>query len=551
MKDSLIKSKEDGKQSISNAPVNKQPETVQSGFEDNSPESVSMRDFQSRVDDSEEMQGLSKYQDKISEDTSDDSPVKKPNNTGIPDDLKTSIEQLSGYSLDDVKVHYNSAKPALLGAYAYAEGTNIYVGPGQEKHLAHEIWHVVQQKKGVVKANTQLGNDSGTLVNTEKSLEDQATKMGDKATETKTTEEDTELKTATASGPVQMLTQPNQNVIHAGDDEMDLSSEQQDMQIAALLVDAGKALGPFTQIFNKLKVDTKASTKKIDQQKKVKYKANHPKVLDVDDSTQEGDIMYHQHTERPIMETKKLAATGMGGLKGEERIKQKMNTKYAGAGKNAVNEINDVVRGTLAFENFEEMLGALNTIEELVGHDFGDFTYQIARVKQIYTPLSALLYGDVKLNLKVKSGSDYDGDAFDHNCELQLNTIEMLKGKGTSQGHGAYVKWRNLDEEHWQNEGSALPVKLKNMTDEGTTKYRSRARQAVFSSHDAYLKADKARRKDSHFEAVVEKVKEIGGNTAEVLPEYFSEQTFEQVATEFDDHYGDFISGNSSILKEE
>lgn len=543
MKDSLTKSKEDGQESISNDQVNQQNQT--SDHEDLSPEAVKMREFQSQVDGSEEMQDLSKYQDDIGKKTKE----KKPNKTGIPDDLKASIEQLSGYSLDDVKVHYNSEKPALINAYAYAEGNNIYVGPGQEKHLAHEIWHVIQQKGGKVKGDTQV-DDSGTLANTENSLENQATKMGDKATKTKVTEEEVDLKTSTASGPIQMLSQPNQDIISAGNDEQDLSSEQQDKQIEALLADAEKALGPFTQVFNKLKLDTNASTKKIDQQKKVKYKKDHPKVQD--GTVQEDDIMYHQHTQRPIMETKNLKATSMGKLKGKERIKQKMNTKYAGAGKNAVNEINDVVRGTLAFENFGEMLTALNVIESLTGTagGFDGFSYEIARVKQIYTPLSALLYGDVKLNLNVKSGSDYTGEAFDHNCELQLNTIEMLKGKGTTQGHGAYVKWRNLDEEHWKNEGSALPVKLKDMTDEATTKYRSRARQAVFSSHDAYLKADKARRADSDFDAVVEKVKELKGNTVDDTAEYFSEQTFEQAATEFDANYGRFLQQNNDVLKE-
>jgi hypothetical protein len=544
MKDSLVKSKGDEKQSIANDPVNKQPETVTSVMEDNSPEAVSMRDFQSKVDGSEEMQELGSYQDKITGD-------KKPNKTGIPDELKASIEKLSGYSLDDVKVHYNSAKPGEIGAHAFAEGNNIYVGPGQEEHLAHEIWHVIQQKKGDVKPNTELGDNSGTLANTDPSLEDQATKMGNKATKTETTEESTNLKTATASGPVQMLTQPNEHIISAGNDHEDSSEAQQDAQIAALLVDADKALGPFTTIFNKLKLDTGASNQKIDQQKKVKYNADHKKVKDESDPTAEGDVMYRKNTDRPIMETKKLKASGMGELKGAKRIKQKMNTKYAGAGKNAVNEINDVVRGTLAFEDFGKMLTALDTIQRLVGHDFGNFTYDIARVKQIYTPLSALLYGDVKLNLKVSSTSGYDSDAFSHNCELQLNTIEMLKGKGTSQGHGAYVKWRDLDEEHWKNEGSALPVKLKDMTDEVTTKYRSRARQAVSASHDAYRKADIKRRKDANFDAVVEKVKEIGGNTPDTNVEYFSEQTFEQEAAAFNASYGKFIKGNISVLESE
>ena len=63
---------------------------------------------------------------------------KKENKTGLPDNLKTGIENLSGMSLDDVKVHRNSAKPAALQAHAYAQGTDIHLGPGQEKHLPNE-----------------------------------------------------------------------------------------------------------------------------------------------------------------------------------------------------------------------------------------------------------------------------------------------------------------------------------------------------------------------------------------------------------------------------
>lgn len=39
---------------------------------------------------------------------------KKTNITGMPDHLKGGIEKLSGFSMDDVKVHYNSAKPNQL-----------------------------------------------------------------------------------------------------------------------------------------------------------------------------------------------------------------------------------------------------------------------------------------------------------------------------------------------------------------------------------------------------------------------------------------------------
>ncbi len=79
------------------------------------------------------------------------------NKTGIPDKLKTGIESLSGLSMDNVKVHYNSSKPAQIGALAYAQGTDIHIASGQEKHLAHELCHVVQQRQGRVKPTLQMG----------------------------------------------------------------------------------------------------------------------------------------------------------------------------------------------------------------------------------------------------------------------------------------------------------------------------------------------------------------------------------------------------------
>src|SRR6185295_19096597 len=93
---------------------------------------------------------------------------KKANHAGLPDNLKSGIENLSGHSMDDVKVHYNSSQPAQLNAHAYAQGTNIHIAPGQEKHLPHEAWHVVQQKQGRVKPTMQMKgkvniNDDGGL----------------------------------------------------------------------------------------------------------------------------------------------------------------------------------------------------------------------------------------------------------------------------------------------------------------------------------------------------------------------------------------------------
>jgi len=101
-----------------------------------------------------------------------------PNRTGLPDQLKAGVESLSGVSLDSVKVHYNSPKPAQLNALAYAQGTDIHVASGQEKHLPHEAWHVVQQHQGRVQPTTQV---KGIGVNDDTGLEHEADVMGAKA----------------------------------------------------------------------------------------------------------------------------------------------------------------------------------------------------------------------------------------------------------------------------------------------------------------------------------------------------------------------------------
>ncbi len=100
------------------------------------------------------------------------------NKTGLPDRLKAGIENLSGLSMDDVRVHYNSTKPAEVQALAYTQGAEIHVAPGQENHLAHEAWHVVQQKQGRVKPTLQAKE---LKLNLDRRLEAEADTMGAEA----------------------------------------------------------------------------------------------------------------------------------------------------------------------------------------------------------------------------------------------------------------------------------------------------------------------------------------------------------------------------------
>jgi hypothetical protein len=104
-----------------------------------------------------------------------------PSRSGLPAQLKAGVEALSGLAMDDVRVHRNSPEPARLGALAYAQGSDIHLGPGQERHLPHEAWHVVQQKQGRVQATAQM---KGLAINCDTGLEAEADRQGSRLSTT-------------------------------------------------------------------------------------------------------------------------------------------------------------------------------------------------------------------------------------------------------------------------------------------------------------------------------------------------------------------------------
>jgi GNAT superfamily N-acetyltransferase len=109
----------------------------------------------------------------------DNTAAGRAHGTGLPERLKAGIETLSGLSMDDVRVHYNSSKPAQFQALAYTQGVEIHIGPGQERHLPHEAWHVVQQKQGRVRATAQM--KGGVAINDDAALEREADVIGRRA----------------------------------------------------------------------------------------------------------------------------------------------------------------------------------------------------------------------------------------------------------------------------------------------------------------------------------------------------------------------------------
>ena len=161
MKTHLDKATENKKLTTASSLAQSQSPQATFQFEDNRPEAIAQQ----------------KLQKEVAQHVHQKAPAQlKKNNTGLPDSLKTGIENLSGLAMDDVKVHYNSNQPAQLQAHAYAQGTAIHLAPGQEKHLPHEAWHVVQQKQGRVKPTLQLKGKIN--VNDNKGLEKEADVMG-------------------------------------------------------------------------------------------------------------------------------------------------------------------------------------------------------------------------------------------------------------------------------------------------------------------------------------------------------------------------------------
>lgn len=99
----------------------------------------------------------------------------------LPSNLRSGIESLSGMDMGGVRVHYGSTLPARINALAYAQGSDIHLAKGQERHLPHEAWHVVQQRMGRVRPTLQEG---GVGINDSAALEHEADRMGERALRT-------------------------------------------------------------------------------------------------------------------------------------------------------------------------------------------------------------------------------------------------------------------------------------------------------------------------------------------------------------------------------
>ncbi len=70
--------------------------------------------------------------------------------TGIPSVMKKSFEQSSGFSFDDVRVHYSSEKkPAQLHAHAYTQGNDVFLLLRDRKNICLMSWDMWFSRKAI------------------------------------------------------------------------------------------------------------------------------------------------------------------------------------------------------------------------------------------------------------------------------------------------------------------------------------------------------------------------------------------------------------------
>ena len=396
---------------------------------------------------------------------------KKENNTGLPDILKSGMENLSGLSLGDVKVHHNSDKPAQLQAHAYAQGTDIHLGPGQEKHLPHEAWHVVQQKQGRVKPTMQM---KGKLnVNDDASLEREADVMGVKAfqnignsqpqvAQMAFLDNDAGLeKEVDVTGAKMQLKPHSQNNILKGSSSNSIQLVEQDLESQdwdTLLGQAKEAQVKFSTIFEELISSTGAMKETYVKTKKSM----------VPNPATKGKTMV------PAYSKKDVAYSGVAPLKGKERSTQKAEEKYEGN----YSQILDVVRGTLTYSSFNNMIEGMRIV--LDNESLG---YKVVRCKQTYENKdgntgSQTLYGDIKMNIQEEDSG--------HICEIQFTLKDFIDVK--QKGHHSYEEMRTHN---------PFGDKVLDAMEGKDKKTQGHIKNAIHGSYAAYTNARIAIEKDA------------------------------------------------------
>ncbi|BBM82805.1 eCIS core domain-containing protein [Candidatus Uabimicrobium amorphum] len=409
--------------------------------------------------------------------------VSSENKTGLPDNLKRGIERLSGMDMSDIKVKYNSPEPAKVNAHAYAQGTNIHVAPKQEKHLAHEAWHTVQQKQGRVRPTKSIG---GVPVNDSKSLEREADVMGKRASVIGRLISQFKVKEPVSEQRSRLV--PIQRYIVNDDDQVvklfpsKEEKEEQKVLLEELNTKVRSKIAELEDFHPKhldtlvwsamLKVDENPDRKftikdivsyikHFGAEKKLKGTETEDQLETSDQKLDTDEIVGADVDPAALKHAKELTmiyavaveeAKRLGNLtnlllmKGGEKAKVVVR-KFPGVKsmdraafkavikkKGETKQIADILASSLVFDDVEDLKDALPGIRAYLDNNKDNVT--LVNIKNRFTTPSPQGYRDILMNVKLASG---------HVGEIQLHISKMIAAK--KKGHKLYEDERELSEE--------------------------------------------------------------------------------------------------------
>ncbi|MEB3210974.1 MAG: DUF4157 domain-containing protein [Leptolyngbyaceae bacterium] len=484
----------------------------------------------------------------------------------LPDDVQSDMGSAFNTDFSCVNVHTDSESNHLnesISSRAFTTGNDIYFRQGEyqphskggQELLAHELTHVVQQSGGgqVNRKPTvqRKGDESATPVMEVSSLpatsaqegmtvgpagdryEQEADSVASEVVQQIHLSDPSQNQTASPSsthiGRRAIAAKPYTNQAHAPSQRTSASAMQrhpvqcfreveqgngktevlQDANLdsaEALIADGGKVEAKFSEILNQVAKGSGANVETYEVTKKAKNTDGSEK------KTQNG---------RQIYTTKKEKLTGGAPLKKKDRIDQKVAQKYGGD----FGKVLDIVRGTIAYDDCDKLIGGLNFLKELCGarEDLkivrSKQTFQVEgkkskakrpngnlppdkyadKLAQANVGPSATAYGDVKVNIAVDS----------HVCELQFNVVGMLRAKSTKEGHGAYEAMRNLETAWIENYGGKeMPSidelhALAQAGDPSIQKIEGQLKRAIIASQHAYGGESNEIRKDPKFQEML------------------------------------------------
>lgn len=146
----------------------------------------------------------------------------RPRNTlasGLDKAVQAKMEKSFQEDFSEVKVTKDSEEASEMGAQAFTQGDKIHFAPGNYKPhstegqelIGHELAHVIQQKQGRVKANTQ---SKGAPVNDDPVIEQEADIMGRKAAAGEVASKNKSQKTYSKSTSKALQAQTDQELLY-------------------------------------------------------------------------------------------------------------------------------------------------------------------------------------------------------------------------------------------------------------------------------------------------------------------------------------------------